>query len=96
VSGLIKEIGRALFALEKKDTGRIAIVVALLMLLVGTFMRTASLRLVSNMLHPDEAWHGIDALELIAHPRFVAFIPHNFGRESGWVYWRLCNNSSVK
>ncbi len=59
----------------------------LLAVLGGVFLRWASLESMGTMLHHDEAWHGIDALAIIRDPRWVPFLPNNFGRESGWVYW---------
>lgn len=58
-------------------------------LLCGVFLRWASLGPMGGMLHHDEAWNGIDALALIHQPRLTPFLPNNFGRESGWVYWLI-------
>jgi len=57
-----------------------------LVFLAGVFLRWASLGKLSNMLHTDEAWNGIDALDILRHPRLTPFFPNNFGREAGWIY----------
>jgi hypothetical protein len=44
---------------------------------------------MKDMLHLDEAWNGVDALALLRQPRLTPFLPNNFGRESGWVYWLM-------
>lgn len=41
---------------------------------------------MSRLLHHDEAWYALNAVDLIEHPRFVTFFPENFGRESSWMY----------
>lgn len=61
----------------------------ILALLGGVFLRWASLGPTGAMLHHDEAWNGIDALALLRQPRLTPFLPNNFGRESGWVYWLM-------
>jgi hypothetical protein len=58
-------------------------------LLCGVFFRWASLSPMGIMLHYDEAWNGIDALALLQQPRLTPFLPNNFGRESGFVYWLI-------
>ena len=63
------------------------LLVLLLVLLSGVFLRWASLGKLSSMSHTDEAWNGIDALDLLNHPRLTPFIPHNGGREAGWIYY---------
>ena len=63
--------------------------VIILVLLGGVFLRWASLSPLSAMLHCDEAWHGIDALAMMRAPHYTPFLPNNFGRESGWVYWLI-------
>jgi len=60
-----------------------------LALLAGVFLRWASLGPTSSMLHYDEAWNGVDALALLRQPRLTPFLPNNFGRESGWMYWLM-------
>ncbi len=55
-------------------------------LLAGAWLRWASLGRLSSMAHTDEAWNGTDALDLLHHPRLTPFIPHNGGREAGWIY----------
>ncbi len=57
-----------------------------LVFLAGVFLRWASLGQLSNMLHTDEAWNGIDAVDLLRHPRLTPFFPDNNGREAGWIY----------
>jgi hypothetical protein len=39
------------------------------------------------MLSYDEAWYGLNALELTRHFRLTPFFTDNYGRESGWMYW---------
>ncbi len=65
-----------------------ALVLALL--LGGVLLRTAALQPMSTtMVHYDEAYNAVDALGLLRHFRLTPFLPGNFGRESGWVYWLL-------
>ncbi len=52
-------------------------------------MRSASLARMCTMLHYDEAYHAMDALNVMREPRLTPFFPGNFGRESGFVYWAL-------
>lgn len=59
------------------------------LLLVGFWMRSASLARMRTMLHYDEAYHAIDALNVLRDPRLTPFFPGNFGREGGFVYWAL-------
>ena len=57
------------------------------LLLAGTLLRWASLGPMSReMLHHDEAYKAIDALNLLRDFRLTPFLPGNFGHESGWVY----------
>ena len=61
-----------------------------LALLAGMFLRTASLgRMSATMLTADEAWNGIDIVEVIQHPRLTPFFENNNGRESGWMYFQV-------
>ncbi len=41
---------------------------------------------MSGVLHHDEAWYALNAVDLIEHPRLITFFPENYGRESGWMY----------
>ena len=62
----------------------------LAMLLGGVLLRTAALQPMSTtMVHYDEAYNAVDALGLLRHFRLTPFLPGNFGRESGWVYWLM-------
>ncbi len=59
-------------------------------LLVGLLMRSASLgEMTATMLTADEAWNGIDIVNLIQQPHFTPFLENNFGRESGWMYFQV-------
>lgn len=58
-------------------------------LLCGVFLRWASLGPMRVMLHHDEAWYAVDAMTLLRHPHLTPFLPNNFGRESGWVYYLI-------
>jgi hypothetical protein len=58
-----------------------------LVLFAGVFLRWASLGQLSRMSHTDEAWNGIDAVDLLRHPRLTPFFPNNGGREAGWIYY---------
>jgi 4-amino-4-deoxy-L-arabinose transferase-like glycosyltransferase len=62
----------------------LAIVTAILLL--GAALRLHGLGAMLGMTHYDEAYYGVDALSLIAQPRFTPFFPDNFGRESLWMY----------
>jgi hypothetical protein len=42
-----------------------------------------------TMLHYDEAYHAMDAVNVLRDPRLMPFFPGNFGREGGFVYWAL-------
>lgn len=63
----------------------------LLGLLLGAFLlRAAALTPMSTtMLHYDEAFNAVDSLNLMRDFRLTPFLPGNFGRESGWVYWLM-------
>ncbi len=56
------------------------------LLALGWWLRTAHLDSMSRLLHHDEAWYALNAVDLIEHPRFVTFFPENYGRESSWMY----------
>ncbi len=57
------------------------------LLLGGTLLRWAALGPMSReMLHHDEAYKAVDALNLLRDFRLTPFLPGNFGHESGWVY----------
>ena len=56
------------------------------LLALGFWLRTAHLGSMSQLLHHDEAWYALNAVDLIEHPRFVTFFPENYGRESSWMY----------
>ena len=56
------------------------------LLALGWWLRTAHLGSMSQLLHHDEAWYALNAVDLIEHPRFVTFFPENYGRESSWMY----------
>ncbi len=62
----------------------LAVVVCLLA--AGWWLRIASLDPMSRLLHHDEAWYALNAVDLIEHPRLITFFPENYGRESGWMY----------
>ena len=62
----------------------LALIVCLLA--AGWWLRTASLGPMSRLLHHDEAWYALNAVDLIEHPRLITFFPENYGRESGWMY----------
>jgi len=60
------------------------------LLLLGAFLRWAALGpMTATMLHYDEAFNAVDALALMDEFRLTPFLPGNFGRESGWVYWLI-------
>lgn len=60
------------------------------LLLGGVLLRWAALApMTATMLHYDEAYNAVDALHLLADFRLTPFLPGNFGRESGWVYWLM-------
>ncbi len=56
-------------------------------LLIGALMRFYQLPAMTDMLAPDEAGYGLDALSLLQNPRLTPFFPANYGREGGWMYW---------
>jgi hypothetical protein len=60
-----------------------------LILLLASFLRWHGLAAMESMLMYDEAYNLWDALLLIESPRLTPFIPHNFGRESGWHYFLI-------
>jgi len=76
--------------MRHEDPGRRAWTWRLLLiglLLAGTWLRWAALGPMSReMLHHDEAYKAIDALNLLREFRLTPFLPGNFGHESGWVY----------
>jgi hypothetical protein len=55
-------------------------------LLIAAFLRMHGLAQMTNMLHHDEAYYGIDAVSLVQHPRLTAYFPNNTGREGLWMY----------
>ncbi len=55
-------------------------------LLLGAGLRFSGLAPMSDMLHYDEAYNGLDALSLLAEPRLQVFFPGNYGREGLWIY----------
>ncbi|NPV66213.1 MAG: hypothetical protein HPY64_03615 [Anaerolineae bacterium] len=57
-----------------------------LILLLGAGLRVSGLAPMSDMLHYDEAYNGLDALSLLARPRLQVFFPGNYGREGLWIY----------
>jgi hypothetical protein len=62
----------------------------LILLLGGVLLRWAALTPMSTtMLHYDEAFNAVDALGLMRDFRLTPFLPGNFGRESGWMYWLI-------
>ncbi len=57
------------------------------LLLLATLLRWSALEpLSTTMLHYDEAFTAVDALDLMHNFRLTPFLPGNFGRESGWAY----------
>lgn len=67
-------------------TGVLHLALTIALLALGWWLRTASVEAFSHLLHHDEAWYALNAVDLIADPRFVTFFPENNGRESGWMY----------
>jgi len=65
-------------------TGRVLLLA--LILLLGAGLRLSGLAPMSDMLHYDEAYNGLDALSLLAQPRVQVFFPGNYGREGLWIY----------
>jgi hypothetical protein len=60
------------------------------LLLFALWLRSAALVPMSTtMLHHDEAFNAVDSLNLMMDFRLTPFLPGNFGRESGWVYWLM-------
>lgn len=57
-----------------------------LILLLGAGLRFSGLAPMSDMLHYDEAYNGLDALSLLTKPRLQVFFPGNYGREGLWIY----------
>jgi hypothetical protein len=62
----------------------LSVLVALLLL--AAVLRINGLSQMTNMLHHDEAYYGIDAVSLVQHPRMTAYFPNNTGREGLWMY----------
>jgi hypothetical protein len=62
----------------------LSVLVALLLL--AAVLRLHGLSQMTNMLHHDEAYYGIDAVSLVQNPRLTAYFPNNTGRESLWMY----------
>lgn len=56
-------------------------------LLIATFLRLYPLSAMTDMIAPDEAGYGLDAVSLLQNPRLTPFFPANYGREAGWMYW---------
>jgi hypothetical protein len=63
--------------------------IVLAVFLVGVWLRWTSLGAMNAMLHYDEAYNAVDALNVLRNPQLTPFFPGNFGRESGFVYWLL-------
>lgn len=56
-------------------------------LLLAMWLRIYPLAEMMDMLAPDEAGYGLDAVSVLHNPRLTPFFPANYGREAGWIYW---------
>jgi hypothetical protein len=70
--------------LMEKRIPNLSVLVALLLL--AAVLRIHGLSQMTNMLHHDEAYYGIDAVSLVQNPRLTAYFPNNTGREGLWMY----------
>ena len=60
-------------------------ILVVLGLLLGAALRLNGIQEMSRTLLYDEAFYAVDALSLLAEPRFQPFFDNNYGREGLWM-----------